>query len=46
LDVSVDAKGAVQMVDVVRDVPTLTSAAESAVKSWKFKLARDKERRK
>lgn len=39
LDVSVDAKGAVQMVDVVRDVPTLTSAAESAVKSWKFKPA-------
>jgi TonB family protein len=39
LDVSMDAKGAVQMVDVVRDVPTLTSAAESAVKSWKFKPA-------
>lgn len=39
LDLSVDAKGVVQKVDAVRDVPPLTSAAEIAVKSWKFKTA-------
>jgi TonB family protein len=39
LDVSVDATGVVQKVDVVRDVPPLTSAAASAVKNWKFSPA-------
>lgn len=36
LDVSVDASGRLQKVEAVRDVPPLTSAAESALKSWKF----------
>jgi TonB family protein len=36
LDVSVDATGTVQNVRVVRDVPPLTSAAQSAVQSWQF----------
>jgi TonB family protein len=36
LDVSVDASGAVQNVSVVRDVPPLTSAAQSAVSGWQF----------
>ena len=36
LDVSVDATGTVQKVGVVRDVPPLTSAAQSAVRSWQF----------
>jgi TonB family protein len=36
LDVSVDATGAVQNVAVVRDVPPLTSVAQSAVRSWQF----------
>jgi TonB family protein len=36
LDVSLDAGGSVQNVTVVRDVPPLTSAAQSAVKGWQF----------
>jgi TonB family protein len=36
LDVSVDATGTVQNVRVVRNVPPLTSAAQSAVRSWQF----------
>jgi TonB family protein len=36
LDISVDATGTVQNVGVVRDVPPLTSAAQSAVQSWQF----------
>jgi TonB family protein len=36
LDVSLDASGAVQNVTVVRDVPPLTAAAQSAVKTWQF----------
>ena len=36
LDVTVDALGTVQNVRVVRDVPPLTSAAQSAVQSWQF----------
>jgi TonB family protein len=36
LDVSLNASGAVQSVSVVRDVPPLTSAAQSAVKGWQF----------
>jgi outer membrane biosynthesis protein TonB len=39
LDVSVDGSGAVQKVFAVRDVPPLTSAAESAVNGWKFSPA-------
>src|SRR5271169_7186512 len=39
LDVSVDARGAVQNVAVVRDVPPLTSVARSAVRSWQFTAA-------
>jgi len=34
LDISVDSTGAVQNVGIVRDVPPLTSAAQSAVASW------------
>lgn len=36
LDVSLDAHAAVQNVSVVRDVPPLTDAAVSAVKSWQY----------
>jgi TonB family protein len=36
LDVRLDASGAVQNVTVVRDVPPLTAAAQSAVKTWQF----------
>jgi TonB family protein len=36
LDVSVDGAGAVQNAAVVRDVPPLTSIAQSAVRSWQF----------
>ena len=39
LDVSVDGSGAVQKLVAVRDVPPLTSAAESAVNGWKFSPA-------
>ena len=40
LDISVDATGTVQNVGVVRDVPPLTSAAQSAVRSWQFSTRR------
>ena len=36
LEVSVDATGKVQNVRVVRDVPPLSSAAQSAVQIWQF----------
>ena len=36
LDVSVDATGAVVKIMVARDVPPLTSAAQSAVNGWQF----------
>jgi TonB family protein len=36
VDVSLDASGAVQNVSVVRDVPPLTAAVQSAVNSWHF----------
>jgi TonB family protein len=36
LDVRLDSGGAVQNVSVVRDVPPLTSVAQSAVKNWQF----------
>ena len=36
LDISVDANGTVQNVGVVRDVPPLTNAAQSAVRSWQY----------
>lgn len=36
LDVSLDAKGTVQNMAVVRDVPPLTSVAQSAVQGWQF----------
>ena len=36
LDVSVDTTGTVQNVAIVRDVPPLTSVAQSAVGSWQF----------
>jgi TonB family protein len=36
LDISVDVTGTVQNVRVVRDVPPLTSAAQSAVQGWQF----------
>jgi TonB family protein len=36
LDISLDAAGTVQNVEVVRDIPPLTSAAQSAVRSWQF----------
>jgi TonB family protein len=39
LDVSLDATGAVGGVTVLRDVPSLTNAAESAVQSWQFEPA-------
>jgi TonB family protein len=39
LDVSVDASGNVQKIQVVRDVPPLTDAAVSAVKKWQFTAA-------
>jgi outer membrane biosynthesis protein TonB len=35
-DVSVDASGSVQGVNVVRDVPPLTAAAQGAVRGWQF----------
>jgi TonB family protein len=40
LDVSVDSSGAVQNVVVVRDVPPLTAAAQSAIKGWQFSPAK------
>ena len=39
LDVRVDATGAIQKIVVVRDVPPLTDAAQSAVNNWKFTSA-------
>jgi len=39
LDVSLDAKGAVTGVTVVRDVPSLTSPATSEIRTWKFSPA-------
>jgi outer membrane biosynthesis protein TonB len=39
LDASIDAKGAVTGVTVVRDVPSLTSPATSAIRNWKFSPA-------
>jgi TonB family protein len=39
LQVSVDATGNVQEVQVVRDVPPLTDAAVTAVKKWQFTAA-------
>jgi TonB family protein len=36
LDIRVDATGTVQNVGVVWDVPPLTGAAQSAVRSWQF----------
>jgi TonB family protein len=36
LDVSVDASGAVQNINVIRDVAPLTAAAQTAVNSWQF----------
>jgi hypothetical protein len=36
LDVNVDATGEIQNLGVVRDVPPLTAAAQSAIMSWKF----------
>ena len=35
-DVSLDATGAVAGVNVVRDIPSLTSAVTSSIPSWKF----------
>src|SRR5882672_6466766 len=39
LDVLLDEKGAVTGSTVVRDIPSLTSAATSSVQSWKFSPA-------
>ena len=36
LDLSLDATGALSSVTVLRDLPPLTAAAQSAVASWKF----------
>jgi TonB family protein len=36
LDVNLDSTGAVESVAVVRDVPPLTGAAQSAVNGWRF----------
>ena len=39
LDVSLDATGGIAGVHVVRDIPSLTSAAMSSIPSWKFSPA-------
>ncbi len=39
LDVSLDEKGAITKSSVMRDIPSLTSAATSSVQSWKFSPA-------
>jgi TonB family protein len=39
VDASIDAKGAVTGATVVRDVPSLTSPATSAIRNWKFSPA-------
>jgi TonB family protein len=40
LDVSVDSSGSVQNVAVVRDVPPLTAAVQSALNGWQFSPAK------
>jgi len=37
LDLSLDATGTLSSVTIVRDLPPLTAAAQSAVASWKFR---------
>jgi outer membrane biosynthesis protein TonB len=39
VDVSLDHKGAITGTSVVRDIPSLTSAATSSIQSWKFSPA-------
>ena len=39
VDVSLDHKGAITGNSVVRDIPSLTSAATSSIQSWKFSPA-------
>jgi TonB family protein len=39
IDVSLDQKGAITGSSVVRDIPSLTSAATSSIQSWKFSPA-------
>jgi len=39
IDISLDATGAIIGTNVVRDVPSLTSAATSSIPSWKFSPA-------
>lgn len=39
LDVSLDATGAIAGLNVVRDIPSLTSAVTSSIPSWKFSPA-------
>jgi outer membrane biosynthesis protein TonB len=39
LDVSLDAKGAIEGLNIVRDIPSLTSAVTSSIPSWKFSPA-------
>ena len=36
LDISVDVTGSVQNVGIIRDLPPLTSAAQTAVQSWQY----------
>ncbi len=36
LNVSLNETGAITKIDVVRDIPSLTVAAEGAVRQWKF----------
>src|ERR1700675_4057716 len=42
LDVSLDARGGIAGVHVVRDIPSLTTAATSSIPSWKFSPALSK----
>ena len=39
IDVSLDTKGVIDGMNVVRDIPSLTSAATSSIPSWKFSPA-------
>src|SRR6266478_6182815 len=39
LDVSLEEEGAITKSSVMRDIPSLTSAATSSVQSWKFSPA-------
>lgn len=39
IDVSLDTKGVIDGLNVVRDIPSLTSAAASSIPSWKFNPA-------